>query len=119
MTEYLHDRVGCRALFATHYHELARLADRLPGLRNYCVLVQEAAGEIVFLHQVVPGSAAKSYGIHAARLGGVPQEVLGRAEQVLGELEARPLDGSVAVRRGQPSPVLQGAPLDQVREAAA
>src|SRR5438270_6709570 len=87
ITEHLHDRVGCRALFATHYHELAQLADRLDGLRNYNVLVQEGNGEIVFLHRIAPGSADRSYGIHVARLAGVPQEVLDRAEQVLGELE--------------------------------
>jgi DNA mismatch repair protein MutS len=89
ITEYLHDHVGCRALFATHYHELARLADRLDGLRNYNVLVREGAGDIVFLHQIAPGSADKSYGIHVARLAGVPREVLERAEQVLGELEGK------------------------------
>jgi DNA mismatch repair protein MutS len=89
ITEYLHDRIGCRALFATHYHELAQLAGKLLGLRNYNVLVQEGADEIVFLHKIAPGSAARSYGIHAARLAGVPAPVLERAEQVLGDLEGR------------------------------
>ncbi len=89
ITEYLHDQIGCRALFATHYHELARLADRLGGLRNYNVLVREGDGDIVFLHKIAPGSADKSYGIHVARLAGVPREVLDRAEQVLGELEGK------------------------------
>ncbi len=89
ITEYLHDQVGCRALFATHYHELAQLAERLPGLRNYNVLVQEEKDEIVFLHKIAPGSTDKSYGIHVARLAGVPKEVLDRATEVLGELEAR------------------------------
>jgi len=68
--EYLHDRVGCRALFATHYHELAQLAERLSALRNYNVLVREWQDEIVFLHKIAPGSADKSYGIHVARLAG-------------------------------------------------
>jgi DNA mismatch repair protein MutS len=89
ITEYLHDQVGCRALFATHYHELAQLADRLPGLRNYNVLVSELQDGIVFLHKIAPGSADKSYGIHVARLAGVPDEVLDRAKEVLTELEAR------------------------------
>jgi DNA mismatch repair protein MutS len=93
ITEYLHDRAACRALFATHYHELARLADKLPALRNYNVLVQEGPDDIVFLHKIAPGSADRSYGIHVARLAGVPREVLDRAEQVLGELEGRPLEG--------------------------
>jgi DNA mismatch repair protein MutS len=92
ITEYLHDRVGCRALFATHYHELTRLAGSLGGLRNHHVQVREGDGEIVFLHRVAPGSAGKSYGLHAARLAGVPREVLERAGQVLADLEARPLD---------------------------
>jgi len=93
ITEHLHDRIGCRALFATHYHELAQLADKLDGLRNYNVLVQEGNDDIVFLHKIAPGSAGKSYGIHVARLAGVPREVLERAKQVLGELEGRPLGG--------------------------
>ncbi len=91
ITEYLHDRVGCRALFATHYHELAQLGDKLPGLRNYNVVVREWQDEIVFLHKIAPGSADKSYGIHVARLAGVPEEVLGRAKEVLAELESHPV----------------------------
>jgi DNA mismatch repair protein MutS len=88
ITEYLHDRIGCRSLFATHYHELTRLADAKKGVRFYTVLVQEGPEGVVFLHRIAPGSAGKSYGIHVARLAGVPQEVLERAEQVLGELES-------------------------------
>ncbi|HZT82048.1 MAG TPA: DNA mismatch repair protein MutS [Gemmataceae bacterium] len=112
ITEYLHDRVGCRALFATHYHELAQLADRLPDLRNYNVLVREWQDEIIFLHKIAPGSADRSYGIHVARLAGVPEEVLGRAEEVLAELEAHPVetrrrDGAPRRRRQtQPQPGL-------------
>ena len=78
ITEHLHDAVGCRSLFATHYHELAQLAERLSGLRNYNVLVQEWQDEIIFLHKIAPGSADKSYGIHVAQLAGVPREVLER-----------------------------------------
>ncbi|HLN28074.1 MAG TPA: DNA mismatch repair protein MutS [Gemmataceae bacterium] len=94
ITEYLHDQIGCRALFATHYHELAQLADKLPALRNYNVLVQEWEDGIVFLHKIAAGSADKSYGIHVARLAGVPEEVLDRAKVVLTELETRHLHGS-------------------------
>ena len=89
ITEHLHDAVGCRSLFATHSHELARLADRLPGLRTDNVLVQEGPDDVVFLHRVAPGSADKSYGLPVARLAGVPGEVLERTEPVLGELEGR------------------------------
>jgi DNA mismatch repair protein MutS len=88
ITEYLHDTIGCRTLFATHYHELAELAGRLTGLRNYNVLVHEADDGIVMLHKIAPGSADKSYGIHVAQRAGVPSSVLDRARQVLAELEA-------------------------------
>ncbi len=89
ITEHLHDQAGCRTLFATHYHELAQLAESLAGLRNYNVLVREVRDEIVFLHKIAPGSADKSYGIHVAQLAGVPGAVLERARDVLAELEAR------------------------------
>jgi DNA mismatch repair protein MutS len=92
ITEYLHDEIGCRALFATHYHELAQLAEKLPALRNFNVLVEEWQDEIVFVHKIAPGSADKSYGIHVARLAGVPKAVLDRAEEVLTELETRHLE---------------------------
>jgi DNA mismatch repair protein MutS len=92
ITEYLHDSIGCRTLFATHYHELAQLAERLPNLRNYNVLVHEAEDGIIFLHKVAAGSADKSYGIHVAQRAGVPETVLERARQVLAELEAHHLN---------------------------
>jgi DNA mismatch repair protein MutS len=91
ITEYLHDTIGCRTLFATHYHELAQLSERLPGLRNYHAEVHEAVDGIIFLHQIAPGSADKSYGIHVAQRAGVPAEVLARAREVLAELEAHHL----------------------------
>src|SRR5260370_28246457 len=72
ITEYLHDNVGCRGLFATHYHELAQLAERLPRLRNYNVQVHEGPDGIPFLHKIAPGSVDKSYRIHVAQRTGVP-----------------------------------------------
>jgi DNA mismatch repair protein MutS len=92
ITEYLHTQIGCRALFATHYHELAQLAETLPQLRNHNVLVREWQDDIVFLHRIAPGSADKSYGIHVARLAGIPGEVLERARTVLDQLETHHLD---------------------------
>jgi DNA mismatch repair protein MutS len=86
ITEFLHDIVQCRSFFATHYHELAKLSESLPRLRNYNVHVQENDREVIFLHKIGPGNADKSYGIHVARLAGVPERVLQRAEQVLGSL---------------------------------
>jgi DNA mismatch repair protein MutS len=87
ITEHLHDHVGCRTLFATHYHELVELEKTKPGLRNANVAVRESEGEIVFLHQIVSGGADQSYGIHVARLAGVPAAVLERARTILAFLE--------------------------------
>ncbi len=81
--EHLHDRIGARALFATHYHELTLLADRLARLKNVRVTVKENAGGIVFLHAVEAGAASKSYGIEVARLAGLPAPVIARAREVL------------------------------------
>jgi DNA mismatch repair protein MutS len=95
VVEYLHDspRLGCRTLFATHYHELTALADRLPRVRNERVEVLEEGETVRFLHRVVPGGADRSYGIHVAALAGLPSPVIARARQVLGELERqRPLE---------------------------
>src|SRR5207253_6090113 len=83
ITEHLHNQVGCRALFATHYHELAQLAETLPRLCNYNVQVREWEDQIVFLHKITPGSADKSYGIHVAQLAGMPDDVLERPTAAL------------------------------------
>ena len=80
--------IGARSIFATHYHELNALAGQLPNVANAQVLVQETGDALVFLHQVVPGGANRSYGIEAARLAGVPAAVVLRARQVLGRIEA-------------------------------
>ncbi len=85
--EHIHDRVRARTLFATHYHELAQLTNTLDGVRNLNVAVREWEGEVVFLHRVVPGSTDRSYGIHVAKLAGVPRPVLERARQILRLLE--------------------------------
>src|SRR3954465_5519489 len=83
IAEHLHDVVGCRTLFATHYHELVDLEKTKPRLRNANVAVRESEGEIVFLHRIVPGGADQSYGIHVARLAGVPAPVLERSREIL------------------------------------
>lgn len=87
ITEHLAARVGCRALFATHYHELTELPEILDSAFNLNVAVREFEEQIVFLHKIVPGAAGMSYGLHVARLAGVPQAVLERAHGVLTELE--------------------------------
>jgi len=91
VAEHLHDAIGVRTLFATHYHELVALADARPRVRNVHVAVREdeRKREIVFLRRVVPGGASKSYGIDVARLAGLPTRVIGRAREIMGELEAR------------------------------
>jgi DNA mismatch repair protein MutS len=94
VVEHLHDspRLGCRTLFATHFHELTALAHRLPALRNYRVEVSEEGGRVTFLHRIVPGGADRSYGIHVADIAGLPAQVTQRAREVLAELEReRPL----------------------------
>jgi DNA mismatch repair protein MutS len=85
--EFLHADVGARTLFATHYHELTMLAEKLPRVRNLRVGVKETAGGIVFLHNIEPGAASKSYGIEVARLAGLPAAVIERAKQVLKQHE--------------------------------
>lgn len=89
VVEYLHDSIGCRTLFATHYHELTNLAYSLPGVANLNVAVEEWQGQVVFLHKIIAGAADKSYGIHVARLAGVPRQVNERAEAILAQLEAQ------------------------------
>ena len=85
--EHLHETNRCRALFATHFHELTALAERLPRLANATLKVTEWHGEVVFLHEVVPGAADRSYGLQVARLAGLPQAVVDRAKTILSELE--------------------------------
>jgi len=87
--EHLHNdpRLGCKTLFATHYHELTQLAGTLPGVRNFTVAVAEEDGDVIFLHRIAPGGADKSYGVHVARLAGLPSGVVNRAWEVLSELE--------------------------------
>lgn len=87
--EYIHNHPSLRSktLFATHYHELTQLSEKLPGLRNYNVAVSETDGKVVFLHKIIEGGADKSYGIHVAQLAGLPRVVITRAEEILIDLE--------------------------------
>ncbi|HOX57583.1 MAG TPA: DNA mismatch repair protein MutS [Candidatus Paceibacterota bacterium] len=105
IVEHLHNQVGAKTLFATHYHELTELAGRLPRLKNLNVAVREWHEQIVFLRKIVEGGTDKSYGIQVARLAGVPRAVLERAKEILGNLEESELtpEGNVrqATRRQQ------------------
>jgi DNA mismatch repair protein MutS len=126
IAEHLHDGPGCRTLFATHYHELVDLEKTKPGLRNANVAVREQEGEIVFLHRIVPGGADQSYGIHVARLAGVPASVLDRARQILAFLEAQHVSdaggagsGDAAGSGPSPEPTAARPPMRRVKTARA
>ena len=88
VVEYLHNVNACRALFATHYHELTVLAETLPALAPHTMKVKEWKGDVVFLHEVVAGAADRSYGIHVAKLAGLPKGVITRANAILAGLES-------------------------------
>src|SRR6266545_4123134 len=105
--EHLHESNRCRALFATHFHELTALAARLPRLFNATVRVKEWQGEVVFLHEVVPGAADRSYGIQVAQLAGLPASVIERAKVVLAKLEA---EDRAAPRGFEDLPLFAAAP---------
>ena len=91
LTEYLHEHVGARTLFATHYHELNELADRFPRIKNLKVEVREYDDKVIFLHKVTPGFADHSYGIQVAQMAGLPEEVTERAKTILRNLEGSDL----------------------------
>ena len=118
IAEYIHDctRLGARTLFATHYHEMTQLESQRSGIKNYRVAVQECNGDIVFLRKIVAGKADRSYGIHVAKLAGLPPEVVGRAQAVLSQLErpesASPVSTSVPLQQHaqtlpQPHPLIE------------
>jgi DNA mismatch repair protein MutS len=121
--ETLHDRLRSRTLFATHFHELTALAGKLPELAPAAMRVREHRGQVVFQHLVGPGASERSWGLHVARLAGVPREVVSRAEVVLASLEERargldPLSGELPLFASpSPAPQPAGAEKDAVREA--
>ena len=107
--EHLHETNQCRALFATHYHELTSLAARLKRLANVTMRVKEWQGDVIFLHEVAPGAADRSYGIQVAKLAGLPRAVIARAEQVLVQLEKSGQSGAVG-KLIDDLPLFQAAP---------
>jgi DNA mismatch repair protein MutS len=98
VTEHIHDKIGAKAVFATHYHELTQLADELPALRNFNVGVREVGDEIFFVHRLMPGGADRSYGIEVGRLAGLPKSVIARAKEVLHRLESEQLAAGLTGR---------------------
>ena len=123
VSEHLHDGVGCKTIFATHYHELVQLADELVAVRNYNVGVREVGDQILFLHRLQPGGADRSYGIEVGKLAGLPASVIARARTVLALLEgeaehlvpalAPAVAGSKRVRAGSPDQLALFVPADR------
>ena len=98
VSEHLHERIGCKTVFATHYHELTQLADEFVTVRNYNVAVKEVGDQVLFLHRLQPGGADRSYGIEVGRLAGLPDPVIARARTLLRLLESEQLAASLAGR---------------------
>ncbi len=117
VAEYLHDspQHAAKTLFATHYHELTELAERLPGAQNYQITATEREGEVVFLHRLERGRASKSYGIQVARLAGMPPAVLANAREVLARLERYELE---VFAEGETAGLAQPADTQAIAQAA-
>ena len=111
VSEHISEKIKCRTLFATHYHELTELSEILGNVINLNVLVREWADEIVFLHRIVPGGTDKSYGIHVARLAGIPRTVVHRARELLERLETTSADGGPT---DQLAELLKGLDVDKM-----
>jgi len=105
--EYINDkgRLGCRTLFATHYHELTELEDKLNGIRNCCIEVKKKGEDIIFLRKIKPGGANRSYGIEVARLAGVPQLVIDKAREIMQELDAADINKGGRYRKKNLKPL--------------
>jgi DNA mismatch repair protein MutS len=124
VTEHLHEGVGCKTVFATHYHELTQLSEQLSGLRNFNVAVREVGDQILFLHRLQAGGADRSYGIEVGRLAGLPAAVINRARAILAVLEGEHLATGRDTRRSAPAPTDQlalfsAAPNPVVEQLAA
>jgi len=116
VAEYLHNtrRVKAKTLFATHYHELTDLAITLPGVKNYTVQVREHGESVLFLRRIAPGTADKSYGIHVARLAGMPDEVINRSNEILANLEEGELEAGLPKLAKPPSKKKNQPPTNQL-----
>jgi DNA mismatch repair protein MutS len=114
VTEHIHERIGAKTIFATHYHELTQLGDQLSSVKNMNVAVREVGDEIVFLRRLAEGGADRSYGIHVARLAGMPEGIVARARELLAELEGTHTGGGEGLgRHGQHRPHAD-SPTDQL-----
>jgi len=113
VAEFIHNhpRLGAKTLFATHYHEMVELADSLPRVKNFNVAVAEEKGNVIFLRKIVPGGVDKSYGIHVAKLAGLPRSVVHRAQEVLDELESDSHPAAPKSKGRTPKEVVQQLPM--------
>jgi DNA mismatch repair protein MutS len=118
VAEHLHDRIGAKTMFATHYHELTALAATRPRVRNMQVAVKQWKSDVVFLHKLVEGGASRSYGIEVARLAHLPPSVLARAKELLAQLERGRLGGA-APQMDLFTPVVSSPQKDELRETLA
>jgi DNA mismatch repair protein MutS len=111
VSEHLHDRVGCKTMFATHYHELMQLPETLQHARNYNVAVRESGGKVIFLHRLEAGGTDQSYGVHVAELAGLPAKVVARAKELLVTLEGehRVAPGAPPVKDPSQADLFNGA----------
>jgi DNA mismatch repair protein MutS len=119
VSEHLHNTVGCKTIFATHYHELVQLGDELVAVRNYNVGVREVGDQVLFLHRLQPGGADRSYGIEVGKLAGLPEPVIARAREVLRLLEGEaerlvPTLASNATNAGRDKHRAPPGPVDQL-----
>ena len=100
VSEYIAQKIGAKTVFATHYHELNKLEDKISGVKNFQVAVQENPDRVIFLHKVIPGGADRSYGIEVARLAGLPPEVIDQAREIMSDIEKRSKIQATLLRKG-------------------
>ena len=119
VAEELHERIGCRAIFATHYHELVALGSSLPRAKNLSTAVRERGDEIVFLHKLVEGGASRSYGIEVARLAGIDPRVIARARSLLAALESGEMESTAKGRAGRQLSLLEAGGAENIAARSA
>ncbi len=119
VAEFLHDEVGAKALFATHYHELIQLSEEKKALKNFHIAVKEWKGEVLFLYQLVPGGTSQSYGVKVAALAGIPKKVISRAEEILKQLsEKNPKSTSLNFTKQAQMPLFTAPQNPVIKEIA-
>ncbi|MEG0371924.1 MAG: DNA mismatch repair protein MutS, partial [Clostridium sp.] len=94
VVDYIGKKIGCKTLFATHYHELTELESKISGVKNYCISVKEHGDDIIFLRKIIPGGADKSYGVQVAKLAGLPNEVIDLSRAILKRLEENDINAN-------------------------